>query len=386
MAHKKAFSKLEHEQIPLEGTPCCKNNERHGEWTSSRKSMIPEQRAIDCDLRNRGYKLNWDEHKGERIVRLSRRRPPSRAASGLNTGGIPYWQRLVVNFAVPVPDEEYLKLAEMRKCDILIEIYSLCTQRNEYDLQNSRPLQQSALNVFHIELKQVHDSRLRLVQLDVTCDESIKKAYVEVEKIVGDRGLTTLLNNAGIWVKYVTKQEPIRADFMVNLDTNAASVAILTQSFLPLMLKSAAQVKGDFSPDRAAILNISASYGSISKNTTGSGPLKGLAYMTSKSALNSLMKTMSIDLKSDGILVANFCPGWIRTDMGGAKAPLTVTLVEEGVWSGRFRHKEDKRILTKIEADFDNMYKKLKGKATKPAQETDDDCRKHTVSKALASA
>ncbi|KAK6017383.1 hypothetical protein OSTOST_17098 [Ostertagia ostertagi] len=138
---------------------------------------------------------------------------------------------------------------------------------------------------------------------------------------------------------------------MANLDTNAASVAILTQvistllfnecchtglhlrvilkeltlqSFLPLMRKSAAQVKGDFSPDRAAILNISASYGSISKNTTGSGPLKGLSYMTSKSALNSLMKTMSIDLKSDGILVANFCPGWVQTDMGGAKAPLTV--------------------------------------------------------------
>ncbi|KAK6039657.1 hypothetical protein COOONC_22838 [Cooperia oncophora] len=39
---------------------------------------------------------------------------------------------------------------------------------------------------------------------------------------------------------------------------------------------------------------------------------------------------------------------------------------KEGVWSGRFRHKEDHRILSKIEADFENMYKKLKGKDAKP--------------------
>ncbi|VDO83811.1 unnamed protein product, partial [Haemonchus placei] len=104
----------------------------------------------------------------------------------------------------------------------------------------------------------------------------------KVKSIVGDKGLTTLLNNAGIWVKYVTKQEPNRADFMKNIDVNAVGVAILTQNLLPLLRQSAARVKGDFSLDRAAILNISATYGSISKNTTGSGPLKGLAYMTSK--------------------------------------------------------------------------------------------------------
>ncbi|XGW07603.1 hypothetical protein V3C99_010623 [Haemonchus contortus] len=156
------------------------------------------------------------------------------------------------------------------------------------------------------DLKQIQDNRIHLVKLDVTNDESIKNAHEEVKSIVGDKGLTTLLNNAGIWVKYVTKQEPNRADFMKNMDVNAVGVAMLTQNLLPLLRQSAARMKGDFS------------------NTTGSGPLKGLAYMTSKSALNSLMKTMSIDLSSDGILVANFCPGWMQTDMGGPKAPLTV--------------------------------------------------------------
>lgn len=41
-----------------------------------------------------------------------------------------------------------------------------------------------------------------------------------------------------------------------------------------------------------------------------------------------------------------------------------MTLVEEGVWSGRFRHKVENQLLSNIEADFDDMYKKLKDKDT----------------------
>ncbi|EPB75439.1 hypothetical protein ANCCEY_05490 [Ancylostoma ceylanicum] len=43
-----------------------------------------------------------------------------------------------------------------------------------------------------------------------------------------------------------------------------------------------------------------------------------------------------------------------------SKSP--VTLVEEGVWSGRFRHKVEYRILTSIEKDFAEMYEQLKDK------------------------
>ncbi|VDL70749.1 unnamed protein product [Nippostrongylus brasiliensis] len=39
-----------------------------------------------------------------------------------------------------------------------------------------------------------------------------------------------------------------------------------------------------------------------------------------------------------------------------------VTLVEEGLWSGRFRHKIENRMLSNIEADFNNMYQNLKDK------------------------
>ncbi|KAK6032768.1 c-factor domain protein [Ostertagia ostertagi] len=49
-----------------------------------------------------------------------------------------------------------------------------------------------------------------------------------------------------------------------------------------------------------------------------------LAYRISKSALNSLAKTVAIDLEPEHILVASFCPGWVQTDMGGPKAHLTI--------------------------------------------------------------
>ncbi|KHJ97045.1 hypothetical protein OESDEN_02986 [Oesophagostomum dentatum] len=40
----------------------------------------------------------------------------------------------------------------------------------------------------------------------------------------------------------------------------------------------------------------------------------------------------------------------------------TITLVEEGVFSGRFRHKVEHRMLTTIEKDFNDMYQQLKDK------------------------
>ncbi|KHJ96975.1 oxidoreductase, short chain dehydrogenase/reductase family protein [Oesophagostomum dentatum] len=175
------------------------------------------------------------------------------------------------------------------------------------------------------ELNEITDKRLTVLKLDVTSDESIKNLYPQVEKIVGDRGLTVLLNNAGIYVKYFTNQEPNRADLIRNFDTNAAAVAVLTQTFLPLIRKAASHTKSDeFSVDRAAILNISSGVASVAENTSGSGNNGMFAYRVSKSALNAIMKTMAIDLASEHILIAMFCPGWVQTDMGGKDATITV--------------------------------------------------------------
>lgn len=94
---------------------------------------------------------------------------------------------------------------------------------------------------------------------------------------------------------------------------------MLARACLPLLKKaSKAQEHLDLSVHRAAIINMSSILGSIESNTDG-----GLyAYRTSKAALNAATKSLSIDLYPNKILCVALHPGWVRTDMGGSKAPL----------------------------------------------------------------
>ncbi|CAD6192788.1 unnamed protein product [Caenorhabditis auriculariae] len=175
------------------------------------------------------------------------------------------------------------------------------------------------------ELKAIKDNRLHLVKLDAICDKSIEAAFKEVEKLVGEKGLNLLINNAGIYVKYPIDEPPKRQELARQFDTNTFGVVVISQIFLPLLRRAAVALGGDdVSVDRSAIVNISSGAGSIGNNDRGSTPVGLLAYRMSKSALNQFGKTLSIDLTGDHILVASFCPGWVQTDMGGQKAELTL--------------------------------------------------------------
>jgi len=55
------------------------------------------------------------------------------------------------------------------------------------------------------------------------------------------------------------------------------------------------------------------------------------AYRTSKAALNMLMRGLARDVAGRGIATAAFCPGWIKTRMGGANAPLEAPPSIDGV-------------------------------------------------------
>ena len=59
--------------------------------------------------------------------------------------------------------------------------------------------------------------------------------------------------------------------------------------------------------------------GSIQLTDGGATP-----YRVSKAALNMLSRNQAIEYKGDGIAVVIVHPGWVKTDMGGPAAPMTV--------------------------------------------------------------
>uniref|UniRef100_A0A1I7T749 C-factor n=1 Tax=Caenorhabditis tropicalis TaxID=1561998 RepID=A0A1I7T749_9PELO len=168
------------------------------------------------------------------------------------------------------------------------------------------------------------DKRLHVIGLDVDNDDSIKKVFDEVSNLVSSNGLNVLINNAGILLPYQVDGQICRKTMMKQLETNSVSVAIVTQTFLPLLKKASNSIDGDeVRIDRSAIINISSTMASIAKNDgCFSGPMT--AYRMSKSALNSFSRQCFMELSKYHILVTSFCPGWVRTEMGGENADLDV--------------------------------------------------------------
>ena len=70
--------------------------------------------------------------------------------------------------------------------------------------------------------------------------------------------------------------------------------------------------------ERPIIVTLSSMLGSNALNTIGNS----YAYRASKTAVNSIMKSMGINLRERGITCVAMHPGWVRTDLGGEQADL----------------------------------------------------------------
>jgi NAD(P)-dependent dehydrogenase (short-subunit alcohol dehydrogenase family) len=71
--------------------------------------------------------------------------------------------------------------------------------------------------------------------------------------------------------------------------------------------------------DKKIIACMTSKMGSMADNGSGNSYI----YRSSKAALNAVVKSLSIDLRDDGIKCVALHPGWVKTDMGGPNAEIS---------------------------------------------------------------
>jgi NAD(P)-dependent dehydrogenase (short-subunit alcohol dehydrogenase family) len=145
------------------------------------------------------------------------------------------------------------------------------------------------------------------LELDITDDTSVARAAKQV------KGLDVLINNAGIIAERDHDVLTIQPEIVAStIDTNALGALRVSQAFVPHLIKSSA----------GRIINVSSGASQLNDMGTWSP-----AYAASKTALNAITCLLAAALRDKGIAVNSVCPGWCRTEMGGAGAPRSV---EEG--------------------------------------------------------
>jgi len=147
-----------------------------------------------------------------------------------------------------------------------------------------------------------------------------------------------LVNNAGVMLdpRGTRFLDSALATYRATFEVNVWGALAATQAVLPLMQQRR--------------------YGRIVNLSSGLGQFTGMgnstpAYRLSKTALNALTCIVAAETKGNNILVNAACPGWVRTDMGGAGAPRSVaqgadtpvwlaTLPDGGPTGGYFRDRK----------------------------------------------
>jgi NAD(P)-dependent dehydrogenase (short-subunit alcohol dehydrogenase family) len=126
-----------------------------------------------------------------------------------------------------------------------------------------------------------------------------------------DSPIDVLINNAGVsdgrWATFDDVQWDVALDV---LHVNAISPMMVTQSALPLLRKAS----------NPCIAMVTSLMGSIGDCQSG----RSYAYRASKTALNMFTTAARNELQHEGIRTILLHPGWVKTDMGGPNAPISV--------------------------------------------------------------
>ncbi|WP_239616163.1 SDR family oxidoreductase [Cohnella mopanensis] len=156
---------------------------------------------------------------------------------------------------------------------------------------------------------------VRIEKMNVTREEEVEAL---ADKLASESvELDGIINNAGVLFGREHKIDTlpmhlVRLTFEVNL-------------FGPMyVMKAMSPLLKDHS--NSTVINVSSEAGSMALAYGGDYP-----YAISKTALNMFSKQSNCELNPRGIRVLAVHPGWMRTDMGGGKAPLDASESANGI-------------------------------------------------------
>ena len=141
---------------------------------------------------------------------------------------------------------------------------------------------------------------LSLLPLEVSDAQSMA-VFAEAIK---DEAIDVFINNAGVYGPRDANFGNVSGeDWEEVLKINSIAPILLTQLIIGSLRQGSEQ----------KLVYITSKMGSIDDNRGGGSYI----YRSSKTALNSAVKSLSVDLADEGFSVALLHPGWVRTDMGG---------------------------------------------------------------------
>jgi len=168
------------------------------------------------------------------------------------------------------------------------------------------------------KLAEASGGRLVVMELDISSEESIKKWAHRLAAELDDEHVDVLVNNAGIYGARASFEHVTKQSLMEVFETNAVGPFLVAQALVNAsLLGSPGSVVG----------NVTSKVGSVADNGSGGG----YAYRSSKSALNIINKSMSIDLGERGITCVLLHPGWVKTDMTNHQGLITTDVSAGGL-------------------------------------------------------
>ncbi|KAL4961616.1 putative short chain dehydrogenase [Aspergillus stella-maris] len=163
-------------------------------------------------------------------------------------------------------------------------------------------------------------NKLTPIVVNIESDESIQKAYEEVEAQVGK--LDALINNAGAQFDQAAavNELTLRQSFNKSWDVNVSGTHIMTSTFVPLLLKSPSPRIIFVTSGTSTLKGTESRSLPVDLSPPAGWPKTGLSlagYRSVKTGLNMLMREWTRILTDDGVKVFAISPGLLATNLAG---------------------------------------------------------------------